>query len=122
MTLEVPESNLIREFSSNLANLVVGSYTFTLTSQYSHQPLELPITLLSSNARYSTFEVTFPVGFGDSHKNAIYNYDISLSGTSLEKGLVKIITEPGGGLGTTNYTSTPATEERVADVFFRPNY
>ena len=122
MTLEVPESNLTLEFSSNLANLVVGSYAFTLTSQYSHQPLELPTTLLSSNARYSTFEVTFPVGFGDAHKNGIYNYDISLSGTSLEKGLVKIITEPGGGLGTTNYTSTLATEERVSDVFFRPNY
>ena len=37
-------------------------------------------------------------------------------------GMSKIITEPGGNLGTTNYTSTPETEERVSDVFFRPNY
>ena len=123
MTLEVLESNLTLEFSLNLTNLTLGSgYIFTLTSQYSHQPLPIDATVMLSNARYTTFEVTFPVGFGDSHKNGIYNYDISLSGTSLDKGLVKIITEPGGGLGTTNYTSTPTTEERVADVFYRPNY
>ena len=72
--------------------------------------------------RYTTFEVQFPIGFGDSHKNGIYNYDMSTLTESLDKGLVKIITEPGGDLGTTNYTSTPETEERVSDVFFRPNY
>lgn len=123
MTLLVPESNLTLEFSLNLTNLTLGSgYVFTLTSQYSHQPLALDATVTVSNARYTTFEVQFPVGFGDSHKNGIYNYDMSTLTESLDKGLVKIITEPGGGLGTTNYTSTPETEERVSDVFFRPNY
>ena len=123
MTLLVPESNLTLEFSLNLTNLTLGSlYVFTLTSQYSHQPLVIDATATVSNARYTTFEVQFPVGFGDSHKNGIYNYDMSTLTESLDKGLVKIITEPGGGLGTTNYTSTPETEERVSDVFFRPNY
>jgi hypothetical protein len=123
MTLLVPESNLTLEFSLNLTNLTLGSgYVFTLTSQYSHQPLAIDATATVSNARYTTFEVQFPVGFGDSHKNGIYNYDMSTLTESLDKGLVKIITEPGGDLGTTNYTSTPETEERVSDVFFRPNY
>jgi hypothetical protein len=123
MTLLIPESNLTIEFSLNLTNLTLGSaYVFTLTSQYSHQPLEIDATVLVSNARYTTFEVVFPIGFGDSHKNGIYNYDMSTLTESLEKGLVKIITSPGGETGITNYTSTPATEERVADTFFRPNY
>ena len=123
MTLLVPENNLTIEFSLNLTNLTLGSaYVFTLTSQYSHQPLAIDATVLVSNARYTTFEVVFPIGFGDSHKNGIYNYDMSTLATSLEKGLVKIITSPGGETGITNYTSTPATEERVADTFFRPNY
>jgi len=42
MTLLVEESNLTKEFSLNLPNLTLGSlYAFTLTSQYSHQPLVL---------------------------------------------------------------------------------
>ena len=123
MTLLIPESNLTIEFSLNLTNLTLGSaYVFTLTSQYSHQPLSIDATVTLSNARYTTFEVVFPIGFGDSHKNGIYNYDMSTLTESLEKGLVKIITQPGGDTGITNYTSTPAIEERVADVFFRPNY
>ena len=123
MTLLIPESNLTIEFSLNLTNLTLGSaYVFTLTSQYSHQPLSIDATVTLSNARYTTFEVVFPIGFGDSHKNGIYNYDMSTIDTSLEKGLVKIITQPGGDTGITNYTSTPETEERVSDVFFRPNY
>ena len=123
MTLLIPESNLTIEFSLNLSNLALGSaYVFTLTSQYSHQPLSIDATVTLSNARYTTFEVVFPIGFGDSHKNGIYMYDMSTLTESLEKGLVKIITSPGGETGITNYTSTPATEERVADTFFRPNY
>ena len=123
MTLLIPESNLTIEFSLNLTNLALGSaYVFTLTSQYSHQPLSIDATVTLSNARYTTFEVVFPIGFGDSHKNGIYMYDMSTLTESLEKGLVKIITQPGGDTGITNYTSTPAIEERVADVFFRPNY
>ena len=117
MTISVTEGNLTVGFSLNLSNLTVGSdYTFTLTSQYSHKPLTLGASVTLSNARYTTFEVTFPVGFGDSHKNGIYNFDISSLTNSLEKGLVKIITNPGGETGITNYTSTPALENREADV------
>ena len=124
MTLLVEESNLTKEFSLNLPNLTLGSlYAFTLTSQYSHEPLVLDAVAIFSNKRYTTFEVQFPIGFGDSHYNGVYYYDIAEVGDeSFEKGLVKIITEPGGSLGTINYESTIYTEERVADVFYRPNY
>jgi hypothetical protein len=124
MTFLVDENNLTIEFSLNQPNLALGqSYVFTLTSQYSHQPILLDATATASNARYTTFEVTFPVGFGDEHKNGVYYYSIEeLGDEPFEKGLVKIITEPGGSMGTINYESTIYTEERVADVFYRPNY
>jgi hypothetical protein len=124
MTLLIQESNLTVQFSLNQPSLTLGSlYVFTLTSQYSHQPLELDATATVSNERYTTFEVVFPVGFGDEHKNGIYYYNIGLVlQEPFEKGLVKIITEPGGGLGTEAFNSGIYTEERIADVFFRPNY
>ena len=96
---------------------------FILTSQYSHQPLSLGVTkIVKSNARYTTLEVTFPTGFGNQHKNGIYNWRLVKNSIMLEAGLVKIVTDPGGDLGMTEFISTTATEERVADVFFRPNY
>ena len=124
MTLLVAENNLTIEFSLNQVNLALGSlYAFTLTSQYSHQPLVLNAEAIFSNERYTTFQVQFPIGFGDSHKNGVYYYNIALVGQEpLEKGLVKIITEPGGTMGTVAYESTIYTEERVSEVFFRPNY
>ena len=124
MTLLVEESNLTKEFSLNQPNLTLGQlYAFTLTSQYSHQPLVLDATAIESNARYTTFQVTFPIGFGNSHYNGVYYYSISEVGDdAFEKGLVKIITNPGGELGTTNFDSGIYTEERVSEVFFRPNY
>ena len=121
MTILVQETQLTQEISINQPQLA-GLYDFVLTSQYSHQPIIMAATLIETNARYSTFEITFPVGFGDAHKNGIYNWRLEQNLVTIEAGLTKIITEPGGGLGTTNYTSTPEIEERVAEVFYRPNY
>ena len=121
MTILVPESQLTQNFSLNIAN-ATGVWLFTLISQYSHQPLALTATVDFTNARYTTFSVTFPVGFGDSHKNGIYNWNITNNATLVEAGLVKIITDPGGGLGTESFDSGVDTENRVADVFYRPNY
>ena len=124
MTLQVQENNLTVEFSLNLTNLALGSlYAFTLTSQYSHQPLVLDAEAIFSNERYTTFSVQFPIGFGDSHYNGVYYYNIAIVGQEpMEKGLVKIITEPGGSMGAVAYESTIYTDERVSEVFYRPNY
>ena len=59
------------------------------------------------------------------HKNGIYNWRIVWSGNDgpiYQNGLVKIITQPGGDLGIKEFISTPQTEERVSEVFYRPNY
>lgn len=123
MTLLVPETELQQQFTLNQANLGLGAnYNFILTSQYSHQPVIMVAIAIESNARYTRFEVTFPTGFGNEHKNGVYNWELTEATTTIEKGLVKIITEPGGGLGTTNFNSGINKEERIADVFYRPNY
>ena len=125
MTILVPETQLTQQFSVNQPNLSLDAaeYSFILTSQYSHVATPLGVTVITTNARYSTLSVTFPIGFGDEHKNGIYNWMLNTSnGTTLEAGLVKIVTSPGGSLGIKEFTSTPQTEERVSDVFYRPNY
>ena len=125
MTIHVLEqgSNTVDiYFNFNLDDTVL--YTFTLTSQYSHQTIDLPNALISSNDRYSVMQVLFPAGFGDEHKNGIYNWTLKETGATdfIQKGLAKIITEPGGGMGTVSYDAGFDAEERVADVFYRPNY
>jgi hypothetical protein len=113
----------IQTIHVNLPNLDAGGWVFDLTSQYSHETQECPATLISTNDRYSTLTVQFPAGFEDEHKNGIYYY--SLRDGDLEPityGLVKIITQPGGDIGTTTFNAGAETEERVADVFYRPNY
>ena len=124
MTILVSEGALTVELTLNQPNLVLNNlWRFILTSQYSHQPLTLVATVISSNDRYSTFQVTFPTGFGDEHKNGVYYWDfMPLGGNSIEKGLIKIITEPGGTMGTVPYESGIDTEERISEVFYRPSY
>ena len=122
MTIIVNEINLAVQISLNLPNLEAATYSWILTSQYSKQPEPLSATLIDTNDRYSTFIVTFPTGFGDEHKNGVYYWDMTQDAVSIEKGLAKIITEPGGTLGTVSYDSNPDTENRVAEVYYRPNY
>ena len=103
--------------------MTVSGLVFVLTSQYSHKPLDIVVdSIVTTNARYSTLKITFPVGFGDAHKNGIYNWRLVQNATTLEAGLVKIVTDPGGSLGIKEFISTPQTEERVSEVFYRPNY
>lgn len=125
MTIIVDEnnSNLV-EVAFNQANAPLGfNYEFIITSQYSHQPLVLLPECIESNARYSLFEVQFPAGFGEEHKNGIYYFDLVFDLVDvLQSGLVKIITDPGGGIDTIAFDAGPVTENRVSDVYFRPNY
>ena len=95
---------------------------FILTSGFSKEPVTLSAIRSTQNDRYSTIDITFPTEFKDEHKNGVYYYSIEFDGIVYEAGYVKIITEPGGGNGITNFTSTPETENREADVYYRPNY
>ena len=127
MTIYVNESNLVVNIAINQPNLEVrdNGWFFIITDQYSHQVTNLGSSgkVLYSNDRYSMLQVTFPVGFGDAHKNGIYYYELNYSNFyPIERGLVKIITNPGGEINTISYDSGVTTEERVSDVFYRPQY
>jgi hypothetical protein len=123
MTIYVLETQLNQQIALNIANIGLGTgYELIITSQYSHQPLTLEAECIESNSRYSMFDVTFPTGFGEEHKNGVYYWDLTYLDTPLQKGLIKIITEPGGGLNALAYNAGTITDERVSEVFFRPNY
>ena len=124
MTLNIYETQLTVQFTLNLTGLsLTSAYVLRLKSQYSHQVLDLDCQAMISNERYTTFQVTFPTGFGDEHKNGVYYFDmIEQPSDVLFSGLVKIITEPGGAIGTVEYEADIYTEDRVADVYYRPNY
>lgn len=119
MTLYI--DNTTETFASN-NTAISGTVSFVLTSQFSKQDTIIPATILVDNSRYTELELTFPVEFKDEHKNGVYYYTIQNETEVFEKGLVKIVTEPGGGNGAVEYTATPAIENRVADVYYRPNY
>jgi hypothetical protein len=124
MTILVPENQLTQQFTVNIPNMFAGgNLSFVLISQYSHIAMPLLVNkIVKSNSRYTTLEVTFPIGFGDAHKSAIYNWRLVQNAVTLEAGLVKIVTSPGGDLGMKEFISTPQTEERVSEVFYRPSY
>ncbi len=123
MTIYVNEEEPVQNIAINLANIGDLPYQFTIRSQSSHQDTVMVETqLVSTNNRYSMIQITFPDGFGDSHKNGVYYWSLKTGGLSLQEGLVKIITNPGGKINTLNYNSGVETEERVSDVFYRPQY
>jgi len=119
MTLYI---NSTKETFSSNNTAISGDVSFILTSQFSKQDTVIPATILVDNSRYTELELTFPASFKDEHKNGVYYYTIQNDIDVFEKGLVKIITQPGGDNGAIEYTSTPQTENREADVYYRPNY
>jgi len=123
MTIYVNEQDLTVDVALNIANVELTSqFKFILTSQYSHQPIELDAVCTLTNARYSLFSITFPSGFGEEHKNGIYYWDLTSDNVSIQEGLVKIITEPGGNINALSFNSGAVTENRVSTVYYRPNY
>jgi len=126
MTIYVEEEELVQNLAFNIANQPSGTYVFTITSESSHQPTIMTSNqLVSTNARWSLFQFAFPAGFGDEHKNGIYYYElkrITSPVAVLQAGLAKIITNPGGRINTIAYDSGAVTEERVSDVYYRPQY
>ena len=95
-----------------------STWTFTLTSEYSQTPLidsSNTIFLTTENERYLEFTVGVPATFKDKHTNGYYSWTLGPY-----NGFVKLITQPGGDLGTTDYVSN--NEERESTVYYRPNY
>ena len=132
LTITSPQNSPVDFVINNTPSGYTSSPAFFLTSQYSHQEIQFGgiggeggLSLGPSNKRYATLQLTFPAGFADEHKSGIYNWRIVWSGDDgpiYQNGLVKIITQPGGDLGIKEFISTPQTEERVSEVFYRPSY
>jgi len=95
------------------------SDTFELKSQYSQKDTVIVASgdwsIVTENERYAEFIVDLPVGFKDKHYNGYYTWSLGPYSN-----IVKIITQPGGDLGESEYISN--NENREADVFYRPNY
>jgi len=119
MTLYI--NNTTEKFSSNNTS-ISGTVSFVLTSQFSKKDTIIPATILVDNARYTELELTFPSTFKDEHKNGVYYYTIQSDTTVFEKGLVKLVTDPGGQNGAVEYIAPTETENRESVVYYRPNF
>ncbi len=115
MTITVDQT--VKQVSVNNTD-IPETGVFVLTSGYSKEPVSLAFTRVEQNTRYSTIDITFPSTFKDEHKNGVYYYSID----DLERGYVKIITEPGGAMNTKTYNSGTITENRESKVYYRPTY
>ena len=106
-------------FINNPTSALDLNDTFTLKSQYSQETLVTVTSgnwsIVSENARYAEFMVDLPADFEDKHYNGYYTWAL---GPYTD--IVKIITKPGGDVGTVDYISD--NEQRTADTYFRPNY
>ena len=127
MTLYV--NNNTELIASNNIDIVGDQFNFLqfiLTSQYSKTDEVFSAQVVLKNDRYTKLVVSFPEDFKNEHKNGVYYYTIQNTIdeviTVFEKGLCKLITEPGGSNGSISYDSGEITENRKSDVYFRPNY
>ena len=124
MTLYV--NSTTEKIASNNIGISGNDIEFVLTGQYSKTDTVFPAVITIQNSRYTELEVTFPLDFKDEHKNGIYYYTIQSTIDSelvvFEKGLCKLITQPGGDNGAIYYDSGTITENRESDVYYRPNY
>ena len=107
------------EFFINNADIPFDpSWEFTLTSEYSQKPIieaNTTATLGVQNERYMNFFIYVNAFFKDKHTNGYYSWTFGPY-----KGFTKLITQPGGDLGTTDYVSD--NENRESTVYYRPNY
>jgi len=126
MTIYIPSGATTARISFNTPNLSGNDYYFAIQSQYAKEYWAWSLTPITSNDRYSEFEITITEEERAEHINAIYNYELQLVEgtvqTIIETGLVKYITEEGGATGTTPYIAPSAEENREATAYYRPQY
>jgi len=120
MTITILEGQLTFEFAIDTPNIDVDT-RLEVFSPYSNTTLfDLEAVLVLSNSRYSQFIVEVPSNFWNNHYNGMYIYSVMSGATTYDTGSFKLITQPGGDMGTLNHIST--NENRQAEVVYRPNY
>lgn len=119
MTTEITSTTAKFYINQDGSTTLDSSQPFVLKSQYSQKDvLTIPTSdwvITINNSRYMEIEVTVPSDFKDTHQNGYYTWSIGNYSD-----IVKIITQPGGSFGKTEYISD--NENRDAEVYFRPNY
>jgi len=135
MTIIVLDNESTYNLSFNVANVDCGlgdAYKFRIRSQWDQTDDTwvgattngyFAATLLSTNDRYSEFQIVLNAFFVNSkeHYNGIYEYELLCDDESvLDSGLIKVVTNPGGTTGDTAFVSN--NENLEADTYFTPNY
>ena len=123
MTLYLADGQTVANVTFNTPNLTGINY-LVIQSQYGKEVYNWVMTLVSSNDRYSEFQINISEAERAEHINAIYNYEvqqiINNQQVVIETGLLKYITEEGGAMGTEPYISS--NENREAPTYYRPQY
>lgn len=124
MTIVVNANDGIERIHLNNVPITpIPTGTLQLISQYSKETESFEMTKFEQNDRYSTYLVNFGAGFNERHANGIYWAKTIIPGFYQSSWfLVKLITSPGGESGISRYVADTPTEERQAEVFYRPNY
>lgn len=109
------------ELPINTPNIPLGDVSIDIKSQYSQTNIISQFaSVIESNERYSIISVFLSEEIQDKHYNGIYEYTVYSNENIYDTGLLKLITEPGGGTGTQAYQSN--NEDRQAQVIYRPSY
>jgi len=120
MTINILQNQASFTFTVNVPSIAVNC-NLEIFSPYSNTVLvDFTGTLNISNTRYSQFTVTVPTDFWDNHYNGMYTYRLYEGTTTYDEGSFKLITKPGGDMGTIEHISN--NENREAQVVFRSNY
>lgn len=120
MTLNIPTGATTARITFNTPNLT-GNHYLAIQSKYGKEVYAWVMTLITSNNRYSEFEINITEAERKEHINAIYDYEVqNLALEVVETGLLKYITEEGGATGTTPFVSS--NENREAPTYYRPQY
>lgn len=120
MTIKIIEDQAKFEFAIDIPNIITDT-NLEVFSPYSNTVLfDLPAVMLNNNDRYSRFEVDVPTDFWDKHYNGMYTYRVYVDEDTLDTGSFKLVTKPGGDMGTVPHISN--NENREAKVVYRSQY
>ena len=120
MTVTINQSNTF-EMTVNQPNVSSTGTAITVRSQHSNDTLFFSaVSIVETNDRFTTVTCTLPTDFYKQHYNGIYEYELEANAEVVDTGLVKIVTQPGGDFGKSEYISN--NEDRQAKVIYRPSY
>jgi hypothetical protein len=121
MTLILQDNTTDYTLYFNVSDLEADTYRFELKSQYSNLViLDTPADFISSNSRYTSFDIEVSPEMPEEHLNGIYEYRLYTTTQNIDTGLLKLVTGSGSTPNTVQYESN--NEDQEAPVYFRPNY